>query len=243
VMVERGKKKRVVACAFDWPGWDRSARSEEDALRVLAAYRPRYAKVAALAGLADDFSASGDLSVVERVEGNGMTDLYGVSGRSAEPEQEQMSEAACERKIALLRASWTYFDDVASRVSAELRQGPRGGGRDREDRPPRQRHRDPGERQEAGCQVVARRLEGPRRVMSSRSRTPTRPHVKSRRNVPETGQRITHTEWSRSSSARPKAGGLLSQCAKESCADGGLRSQVRSMLNGCAVTATDACGT
>jgi hypothetical protein len=23
VMVERGKKKRVVAVAFDWPGWDR----------------------------------------------------------------------------------------------------------------------------------------------------------------------------------------------------------------------------
>jgi hypothetical protein len=73
VMVERGKKKRVVACAFDWPGWDRSARSEEDALRVLAAYRPRYAKVAALAGLADDFSASGDLSVVERVSSQSMT--------------------------------------------------------------------------------------------------------------------------------------------------------------------------
>jgi hypothetical protein len=49
VMVERGKKKRVVACAFDWSGWDRSAKTEEDALRVLAAYRPRYAKVAALA--------------------------------------------------------------------------------------------------------------------------------------------------------------------------------------------------
>src|SRR6516164_8157819 len=23
VMIEQGKKKRVVACAFDWPGWDR----------------------------------------------------------------------------------------------------------------------------------------------------------------------------------------------------------------------------
>ncbi|OLB81037.1 MAG: hypothetical protein AUI15_40485 [Actinobacteria bacterium 13_2_20CM_2_66_6] len=43
-----------------------------------------------------------------------------------------MSDAACERKLALLRASWTYFDDVASRVSAELRKGPRGGGRDRD---------------------------------------------------------------------------------------------------------------
>ena len=44
----------------------------------------------------------------------------------------QVRHAACERKIALLRASWTYFDDVASRVSPELRKGPRGGGRDRD---------------------------------------------------------------------------------------------------------------
>jgi hypothetical protein len=130
VMVELGKKKRVVACAFDWPGWDRSGKTEEDALRVLAAYRPRYAKVAALAGLADEFDATGELAAVERVQGNGMTDYYGVSGRSTEPEKEQMSEAACERKIVLLRASWTYFDDVASRVSAELKKGPRGGGRE-----------------------------------------------------------------------------------------------------------------
>ena len=132
VMIEAGKKKRVVACAFDWPGWDRSAKTEEDALRVLDAYRPRYAKIAALAGLAGEFGAAGELSVVERIEGNGMTDYYGVSGRSAASEHEPMSKAACERKIALLRASWTYFDDVASRVSAELQKGPRGGGRDRE---------------------------------------------------------------------------------------------------------------
>jgi len=132
VMVERGRKKRVVACAFDWSGWDRSAKTEEDALRVLAAYRPRYAKVAALAGLADEFDTTGEPVVVERLEGNGMTDYYGVSGIAAGLEREQMSEVACERKIALLRASWTYFDDVASRVSAELRLGPRGGGRDRD---------------------------------------------------------------------------------------------------------------
>ncbi len=133
VMVERGKKKRVVASAFDWPGWDRSGKAEEDALRVLAAYRPRYAKVAALAGLADEFDATGELAVVERVEGIGMTDYYGVSGRAAGPEQEPMGEAECERKIALLRASWTYFDDVASRVAGELRKGPRGGGRERDE--------------------------------------------------------------------------------------------------------------
>jgi len=133
VMVERGKKKRVVACAFDWPGWDRSGKTEEDALQVLAAYRPRYKQVAALAGLAEEFDATRELAVTERLEGNGMTDYYGVSGRPAQPEREQMSEAACERKIALLRATWTTFDDVASRVSPELRKGPRGGGRERDE--------------------------------------------------------------------------------------------------------------
>jgi len=31
-MLEQGKKKRVVACAFDWPGWDRSAPMGQDVL-------------------------------------------------------------------------------------------------------------------------------------------------------------------------------------------------------------------
>jgi hypothetical protein len=133
VMVERGKKKRTVASAFDWSGWDRSGKTEEDALRVLESYRPRYAKVAALAGLSDEFLTARELAVVERLEGIGMTDYYGLSGRAAGPEQDQMTEAKCERKIALLRASWTYFDDVAAHVSPELRKGPRGGGRDRDE--------------------------------------------------------------------------------------------------------------
>ena len=132
VMVEKGKKKKAVASAFDWPGWDRSAKTEGDAVAVLATYRQRYATVAQRAGLADEFGAAGDLAVVERLDGTGMTDFYGVSARSAGPEYEQMSEAECERKIALLRACWGYFDDVASRVSQELRKGPRGGGRDRD---------------------------------------------------------------------------------------------------------------
>jgi len=133
VMIEMGRKKPVaVASAFDWPGWDRSGKGEEDALRVLETYRPRYAPVAALAGLADEFKRADDPEVVERIEGIGMTDFYGLSMKSAAAEQEQMTDAECERKIALLRACWTYFDDVAARVSAELRKGPRGGGRDRD---------------------------------------------------------------------------------------------------------------
>jgi len=131
VMVEQGKKK-AVAVALDWPGWDRSGKSEAEALEVFAAYRPRYAKVAGLAGLANEFRAAGAMEVVERVAGTGMTDFYGLSFRSAGPEHSPMSDAVCEQRIALLRASWTYFDAVASRVSAELRKGPRGGGRDRD---------------------------------------------------------------------------------------------------------------
>jgi hypothetical protein len=70
--------------------------------------------------------------VVEQLDGIGMTDFYGVSGRTAAPENELMTEAECERKIALLRACWSTVDDVAARVSPELRKGPRGGGRDRD---------------------------------------------------------------------------------------------------------------
>jgi hypothetical protein len=135
VMIELGRKKPVavaVAVAFDWPGWERSGTSEDDALRVLATYHRRYAGVAEIAGLADEFGRASDAVVVEHLEGIGMTDFYGLSMRAAGPEEEQMSDAACGRKIALLRACWTYFDDVASRVSAELRKGPRGGGRDRD---------------------------------------------------------------------------------------------------------------
>jgi hypothetical protein len=131
VMVEQGKKK-AVAVALDWPGWNRSGKSEVEALQVFAAYRPRYAKIAKLAGLASQFRAAGEIAVVERLPGSGMTDFYGLSFRSTGPEHEPMSDAECKRRIALLRASWTYFDDVASHVSAELRRGPRGGGRDRD---------------------------------------------------------------------------------------------------------------
>ena len=43
-----------------------------------------------------------------------------------------MSEAQLERGLELLRGCWAFFDGVAARVSAEMRKGPRGGGRDRD---------------------------------------------------------------------------------------------------------------
>ncbi len=135
VLIELGKKKRAVAVAFDWPGWDRSAksRSEEDALRALEAYRRRYASVAAVAGLGDEFDATAGLEVVERLDGIGMTDYYGMSGRWLESEEQSPTPAELERKLALLRAAWATFDGVADRVSPELRKGPRGGGRERDE--------------------------------------------------------------------------------------------------------------
>src|SRR5207249_12191693 len=120
VMVERGRKKPVaVASALDWPGWDRNGKSEEEALQVLNAYRPHYAKIAELAGLSNEFRAAGKLAVVERLEGVGMTDFYGLSYRSAGPEHAPMTDAACQRKSSLLPASLTYFDYFAAGGAAD----------------------------------------------------------------------------------------------------------------------------
>lgn len=131
-MLEAGKKKRVVACAFDWSGWDRSARLGHEVLPVLEAYRTRYAKVAARAGLLGEFESAGELEIVERTDGIGMTDYYGVSGRPATAEHGTMTDDEVERKLALLRSSWETFDEAAESVSPELRKGPRGGGRERD---------------------------------------------------------------------------------------------------------------
>ncbi len=43
-----------------------------------------------------------------------------------------MSGEDLERELMLMRASWAFFDNVRSRVSAEMQRGPRGGGRDRD---------------------------------------------------------------------------------------------------------------
>jgi hypothetical protein len=43
-----------------------------------------------------------------------------------------MSSEELAPEVTLMRACWAFFDEVRSRVSAELQQGPRGGGRDRD---------------------------------------------------------------------------------------------------------------
>ena len=133
VVVEHGlKDKRSVAFALDWSGWSRGAKTADDALATLEAYRDRYRPIAAGAGLGDEFDAAGPLEVFEERVGTGSTDFWGISFSPSATEHGPMTPDEFERKIALLRASWAFFDDVAARVSPELRKGPRGGGRDRE---------------------------------------------------------------------------------------------------------------
>jgi hypothetical protein len=133
VVLEIGPKgKRVVAVAPDWPGLERGAKTEEAAIERLRSYFPRYAKVATLAGLEAEFAADSEVDVIERYPGTGSTDFWGVSFAFSDIDRQAMSSAELERELTLMRACWAFFDDVRARVSAELRKGPRGGGRDRD---------------------------------------------------------------------------------------------------------------
>lgn len=129
VVLEIGPKgKRVVAGATDWPGLDRWGKDEEGALANLHSYRPRYAPVAERAGMADAFARDERTDVVERYQGNTSTDWWGIAHVPSEVEREVLAPDELERRLSLLNACWSYFDEVAERVSADLRLGPRGGG-------------------------------------------------------------------------------------------------------------------
>jgi hypothetical protein len=133
-ILEQGPKgKKSVAFAVDWPGWSRGAKTSDDALATLESYRERYRPIAVAAGMAKEFDAARGLRVVEERIGTGSTDFWGISFSPSSLEQEQMDEGELNRKITLLSACWSYFDGVAARVSADMRKGPRGGGRDRDE--------------------------------------------------------------------------------------------------------------
>ena len=132
LILEVGKKRRVVAGAMDWPGLDRWGTSEDDATEKLVSYLPRYAGVAERAGLAMAFARARDVEVVERVPGSSSTDFWGIAHVPSEIEREVLSPTDLERRLGLLRACWAYFDDVAARAAAELLPGPRSAGRSRD---------------------------------------------------------------------------------------------------------------
>ena len=128
VIVESGGR-RVFASAAGWPGWSRSAKTEALALEALAAYAPRYERVAKSAGVT--FPKRPVFKVVERVAGDASTD-FGVPGTAARAESDPMSKAQVERMCSLVDACWHEFDRIVKGAPQELRKGPRGGGRDRD---------------------------------------------------------------------------------------------------------------
>ena len=133
VTLEIGPKgKKVVAVAPDWPGLERGAKTGEEAVERLRSYIPRYSQVAKLAEMNAEFEAIKNVDVVEQYPGTGSTDFWGISFAFSNIDMQAMSREALERELALMRACWAFFDEVRLRVSAELKKGPRGGGRDRD---------------------------------------------------------------------------------------------------------------
>jgi hypothetical protein len=130
VYLEIGEK-RVFASALEWAGWTRSARDEPRALEALAAYAPRYASVPKAARVEFAIGAKPAFKVVERVKGNATTD-YGAPGIQASSDAKSLTTGEAARICALLAASWKVFDAAVAKAPAELRKGPRGGGRDRD---------------------------------------------------------------------------------------------------------------
>jgi hypothetical protein len=134
VILEIGPKgKKVVATAWDWPGLERNGKTEDEALAKLEAYLPRYATVAGRARMKDELVNQASISVVERYDGAGSTDFWGVSFASCDLDRRPITPEEWERRIRLLQACWAEFDAIAARVSPELQKGPRGGGRSRDE--------------------------------------------------------------------------------------------------------------
>jgi hypothetical protein len=117
--------------SLDWPGWGRSGRDAETAIGTLLAYRDRYATVASATDLAVPGTGSLTVDIADRVPGNATTD-FGAPGVVVPADADGWDATTASRAIALLAAAWDCFDAIVANAPAQLRKGPRGGGRDRE---------------------------------------------------------------------------------------------------------------
>lgn len=131
VYLETGTK-RTFACSLDWPGWCRAGKDERAALAALVQAAPRYAEVARSAHKRFPAVEPGRIEVVQRTGGNGTTD-FGAPAMAAAADYEPLDRRAARRLAELLQACWEFLDGVVASAPAELRKGPRGGGRDRDE--------------------------------------------------------------------------------------------------------------
>lgn len=124
-----GTGRKVFASALEWPGWSRSGKTVEAAIEALLAYTARYAPVVRAAGV--ELGTAFDVEVTEQLEGGSGTE-FGVPSRPAKADARPVDAAEAGRLAAIVQAAWAAFDQVAAGAPAELRKGPRGGGRDRD---------------------------------------------------------------------------------------------------------------
>ncbi len=121
--------KKAFAEALEWPGWARAGKTDELAIEALLAYAPRYEPVVRDAGL--QLPGSFDVDVVERLDGSAGTE-FGVPSQPTKADARSVDPAEAKRLASIVEASWATFDRVVAGAPAELRKGPRGGGRDRD---------------------------------------------------------------------------------------------------------------
>ena len=133
VLVEQPTRgKRWVAVAADWPGLERGAKTEAEAVEKVARYVQRYLPVAKRAGEDAQLATQMEPVIIGRYPGVGSTDFWGISFAPSPLDREPFDAPTFDRQVGLLRAAWAEFDETAARVSAELRPGVRGGGRPRD---------------------------------------------------------------------------------------------------------------
>jgi hypothetical protein len=129
--------KQAFASALDWPGWGRPGPDEGAALEAIARYAERYRPVAGKARVS--FPSTLAFDIVERMPGGPTTAFAAPECRrpfpqvTADAERAGVTAAEAGRMVGLVTATWATFDAIVATSPAELRKGPRGGGRDREE--------------------------------------------------------------------------------------------------------------
>lgn len=124
VFLEQGRT-RFIAVAIDWPGWMRPGKTGDLALEALEAYVPRYGEA-----LGRRFRPGG-LEVVATVPGSVGTDMWTPSAFGPWDDDPPVG-GALATQVAVIESLWAFFDAVVAGAPAQLRKGPRGGGRDRD---------------------------------------------------------------------------------------------------------------
>jgi len=133
VLIEEPTRgKRWVAVAADWPGFERGGKTEDEAVEKLVRYVARYLPIAKRVRLGSELESQTDVEIIGRYQGTGSTDFWGISFAPSPLDHEPYDAHTFDRQVRLLRSAWTEFDETAARVSADLRPGPRGGGRSRD---------------------------------------------------------------------------------------------------------------